>query len=66
MGWWRSVYYVMGWHYPDRIEWDQRQKHLKYLQCEQIKKGGVRLRSVHTNPVGRSRIPKKKKKRKRG
>jgi hypothetical protein len=31
MGWWRSVYYVLGWHYPDRIEWCQRQKHLKFI-----------------------------------
>lgn len=32
---WRSVYYVFGWEYPERA--DERQKHLKHCLCKQIK-----------------------------
>lgn len=39
MGHWRDFYNYMGWDY-----WDTplpRQKHLKYLCCQQIKKSNV-------------------------
>ena len=32
---WRSVYYVFGWEYPEKA--DERQKHLKHCLCNQIK-----------------------------
>ena len=32
---WRSVYYVFGWEYPEKA--DERQKHLKHCLCNQIR-----------------------------
>jgi len=37
-GYWRSLYYYMGWVYhSENDRWDERQKHLKYLCTQQIK-----------------------------
>jgi hypothetical protein len=32
---WRTVYHVFGWEYPEKA--DERQKHLKHCLCKQIK-----------------------------
>ena len=38
VGFWRSLYYYMGWEYHSKNdEFDDRQKHLKYLCCKQIR-----------------------------
>ena len=37
-GWWRWIYGQMGWEYHSKNdEFDDRQKHLKYLCCKQIR-----------------------------
>ena len=37
-GWWRWIYSQMGWEYHSKNdEFDDRQKHLKYLCCKQIR-----------------------------
>lgn len=38
-GFWRAVYYYMDWEYHSKndIVFDDRQKHLKYLCCKQIR-----------------------------
>jgi len=43
---WRAFYNMLGWEYRGRREQDQieRQRRLKYLSCEQIKKSSVRLK----------------------
>lgn len=38
MGFWRSVYYVIGWeYYGSKERWEDHQKRQKYLLCEQLK-----------------------------
>jgi hypothetical protein len=46
MGFWRTIYYYLDWEYIGKKEQEdvERQKHLKYMTCEQIKKGGVKLK----------------------
>ena len=42
MGFWRRLYYYMEWDYNSpNDEPDPRQKHLKFMCCEQIKKTDV-------------------------
>jgi len=41
MGFWRTIYYYVGMEYPEQ-KWDDRQKHLKYMCCQQIEKGYIR------------------------
>jgi len=43
---WRLVYSYMDWVYIGKKEQEtvERQKRLKYLSCEQIKKSSVRLK----------------------
>ena len=36
MGFKRNFYYLFGWEYPEKIRWDCRQTHLKYILCKQI------------------------------
>lgn len=38
MGFWRSIYYLIGWdYYGSKEEWNDKQKRQKFLVCEQIK-----------------------------
>ena len=45
---WRLVYSYLDWVYIGKKEQEtvERQKRLKYLSCEQIKKSSVRLKST--------------------
>ena len=45
---WRTVYYILDWPYYGRKEQAQidRQKHLKYMACEQIKRSRIELKKV--------------------
>ena len=45
-GFWRSVYWLMGYEYIGKKEIEQinRQKHLKYLNCQQIKASNFKLK----------------------
>lgn len=39
MGIWRTIYYYAGWEYVSQNQkWDEKQKRLKFLNTEQIKK----------------------------
>ena len=38
-----SFYNYMGW---ENAEWSERQRHLKYLSCEQIKKSEIILKPL--------------------
>lgn len=55
VGWKRYSYNLFGWEYD--AEADERQKRLKYLACEQIKKSNIKLKP-------KLKIKKKKKKKK--
>jgi len=54
VGWWRTIYYYLGWEYPEY--YDNRQQHLKHKLCEQIKK---------TDDIKKILKPKKKKTKKK-
>ncbi len=42
-GYWRSLYYYIGWEYPEKkIVYDYRQRHLKYLSTQQLRKSDVK------------------------
>ena len=55
VGWKRWSYNLFGWEYDP--EADEKQKRLKYLSCEQIKKSNIKLKSS-----SKSKAKKKKKK----
>ena len=48
MGFWRSIYDIIGIEYIGEKERKQieRQTHLKYMLCRQIKDGGLRLKPL--------------------
>jgi hypothetical protein len=62
---WRAFYNMLGWEYMGRREREQieRQKRLKYLSCEQVKKSNVRLKPIKIKFLERL-INKKNKNRK--
>ena len=62
---WRVFYNMLGWEYLGRREQEQieRQKRLKYLSCEQVKKSNVRLKPIKIKFLERL-INKKNKNRK--
>ena len=45
-GFWRTIYYYCDWVYIGEKEQKQveRQRHLKYLMCNQIEAGGIKLK----------------------
>ena len=61
---WRAFYSMLGWEYRGRREQDQieRQRRLKYICTEQIKKSNVRLRPTKIRFL-ENLIKKKKNKR---
>lgn len=64
MGFWRAIYYYMDWVYIGSKEQAviDRQKHLKYMNCQQIKAGGVKLRTVIKAPPNWKKNKRKRKK----
>lgn len=59
MGFWRSVYWLVGVDYYGSEEyWQDRQKHLKYNCCKQITSGGT----MRLLPMQIQRIKKRKQK----
>ena len=67
---WRTLYQYLGWEYVGRKEQAEidRQKRLKYLSCEQVKKSKVRLKPIPDGNLFITSIFKKKllKKNKKG
>lgn len=61
---WRTIYYICGWEYIGRREQAQidKQKHLKYLVCEQLKKSKLRLKPVPKTDLFLNKILKNNKK----
>ena len=45
---WRTLYQYLGWDYVGRREQAMidKQKRLKYLQCEQVKKSNIKLKKI--------------------
>ena len=45
---WRVFYQYLGWEYVGRKEQKiiDKQKRLKYLQCEQVKKSNIKLKKI--------------------
>ncbi len=45
---WRTLYQYLGWDYVGRKEQVaiDKQKRLKYLQCEQVKKSNIKLKKI--------------------
>jgi hypothetical protein len=45
---WRVFYEYLGWDYVGRREQAMidKQKRLKYLQCEQVKKSNIKLKKI--------------------
>jgi hypothetical protein len=55
MGFWRTLYYFIGVEYIGTKEQKQidRQKHLKFVMCEQIKNSKLKLKRVNIIDIGR-------------
>lgn len=51
MGIYRYIYYQLGWEYIGQKEQKDidRQKHLKFLMTEQIKKSNIKLKKTKKN-----------------
>jgi len=69
MGFWRTLYYFIGVEYIGTKEQKEidRQKHLKFVMCNQIKESKLKLKRVNIIDIGRlqyemNRLNKKKKK----
>lgn len=57
---WRKIYWVMNWDYPEIF--DDKQRHLKYVCNEQIKKSSLKLRPAKERKlISKVKIIKKKK-----
>lgn len=61
---WRTIYYLCGFEYIGKREQAtiDRQKHLKYLVCEQLKKSKLRLKPVPKTDLFLNKILKNNKK----
>ena len=57
----RNLYYYCGWEYIGRKEQSliNRQKHLKYLTCEQVKKSKIKLKPIKNSDLFVTKILKK-------
>lgn len=71
MGFWRTLYYFIGVEYIGTKEQKEidRQKHLKFVMCKQIKDSKLKLKRVNIIDIGRlqyemNRLNKKKNKKK--
>lgn len=64
MGFWRAIYYYMDWVYIGSKEQEviDRQKHLKYLMCKQIKESNIKLNKVIKAPPNWNKNKRKRKK----
>lgn len=64
MGFWRAIYYYMDWVYIGEKEQKQveRQRHLKYLMCQQIEKSDIKLNKIIKVPYYKPKSKKKIKK----
>lgn len=51
-GWWRLVYYTMGWDYP-KDQWCEKQRYLKYYCCKELLAKELKL--DHKKPVFKPR-----------
>jgi hypothetical protein len=58
MGLWRTLYYFIGVEYIGTKEQKEqkeidRQKHLKFVMCKQIKESNLKLKRVNIIDIGR-------------
>lgn len=60
----RTIYYICNWEYVGRKEQAEidRQKHLKYLMCGQLKKSKLRLKPVPKTDLFVNKITRNNKK----
>ena len=48
---WRSVYYLLGWEYPEKDLWDKKQRRLKYeLNLQILKSKFIKLKKSNIYP----------------
>jgi hypothetical protein len=62
VGWWRTIYYYLGWEYPEHYE--NRQQHLKHELVKQIKKTD-NIKKILKTPKKKKTKKKKKKTKKK-
>jgi len=64
MGFWRTLYNIIGLDYIGSKEQEiiDRQKHLKYMVCKQVKDGGLKLKPTNKELFITKVLKKRKKK----